>query len=290
MNGIVNVLKPPNLTSHDVVSFMRRVLKTKKIGHTGTLDPMAAGVLPICVGKSTKVIEYMENDNKGYRCQMKLGSSTDTQDRWGNVIFSSTEIPDENSIRNTIESFIGDIDQIPPMYSALKVNGKKLYELARAGVEIERKPRKRKILDIDILSIDYDTILFDVVCSKGTYIRTLCNDIGNMLGCGGHMTFLLRTFSGMFSLKESITMEEILTIDDINSIFISPDVIFKNSPRIFLPESLESKILNGVKIDLEKYLTDSYEKNDIFPIYIKEKFVGIARRKYNGIYLEKLLT
>jgi len=269
---------------------MRRVLKTKKIGHTGTLDPMAAGVLPICVGKSTKVIEYMENDNKGYRCQMKLGSSTDTQDRWGNVIFSSSEIPDEISIRNAIESFIGDIDQIPPMYSALKVNGKKLYELARAGIEIERKPRKRKILDINILSIDYDTILFDVVCSKGTYIRTLCNDIGNILGCGGHMTFLLRTFSGMFSLKNSMTLEEISITDHIDSIFISSDMIFKNNLKIFLPKSLESKVLNGVKVDLEKYSTDSCEKNDIFPVYINEKFVGVARRKYNGIYLEKLLA
>jgi len=223
MNVILNINKPKGPTSHDIVYFVRRLLGLKKVGHTGTLDPMATGVLPICVGKSTRAAELLTNADKAYRATFILGITTDTQDATGTpevrckgVNFTTDEIT------AAISLFTGEITQIPPMYSAVKVGGKKLYELARQGVEIERKERKVKILDIEIREIDLHNkitineteliapkITIDVKCSKGTYIRTLCADIGEKLGCGAFMSELIRTQSGQFRLEDSYTLEQL---------------------------------------------------------------------------------
>ena len=194
IHGIINVYKEKGFTSHDVVAKLRGIVGQKKIGHTGTLDPDATGVLPVCLGKATKLCDLLTDKNKTYEAVLLLGKTTDTQDITGEVLEEkSTEALTEEKVREAIEGFIGDYEQIPPMYSALKVNGKKLYELAREGKVIERKARPVKILDIQILEIDFPKVRMEVSCSKGTYIRTLCHDIGEKLGCGGCMESLIRT-------------------------------------------------------------------------------------------------
>lgn len=219
MNGILNVLKPPGMTSHDVVSFLRRLSGIKKIGHTGTLDPSAAGVLPLCIGKGTRVVPYLQDADKAYRAEMLLGVATDTQDAGGNTtsIHLDFEIP-LSQLHETMARFEGLIDQMPPMTSAVRVGGRRLYELAHKGIEVDRPTRQVEIYQIQILDVKPvhnavctfgSRVLFDVLCSKGTYIRTLCADIGAALGCGAHCSFLLRTRSGPFDLLESVTLEEL---------------------------------------------------------------------------------
>lgn len=224
VNGIINVLKPPGMTSHDVIGFIRRTLKIKKAGHTGTLDPGVAGVLPVCLGRATKIIEYMSEDIKQYRAELTLGKSTDTQDGFGEVLTfgDATKITPEE-VRETINSLKGDLEQVPPMVSALKHQGKRLYELAREGIEVERKPRTIHIYEVKIIRyMDFGTpsprILFDVRCSKGTYVRTICHDLGEKLGCGGFMSFLVRTGTGMFKISEALTVEEIVHLAETNNI------------------------------------------------------------------------
>ncbi len=254
MDGILNILKPPGMTSFDVVSWLRGVLKTKKIGHTGTLDPMATGVLPVCVGKATKAIEYMMDKDKLYRAELTLGSATDTQDSSGTVISCTEIISTDSEITEAILSFKGRYMQLPPMYSAIKVDGRKLYELAREGTEIERKPRELEIYSIDIIKIDRDSevrVLLDVHCSKGTYIRTLCADIGDKLGCGGHMSFLLRKKAGAFGLESALTLEEINEMaasGQIGSIMAEADTVFEGFQAITLNAADEKKLLNGVRV------------------------------------------
>ncbi|MBR4182971.1 MAG: tRNA pseudouridine(55) synthase TruB [Lachnospiraceae bacterium] len=213
MNGIIIVYKEKGYTSHDVVARLRGILKTKKIGHTGTLDPDAVGVLPVCVGNATKVADILTDRDKEYICEMRLGVTTDTLDMTGNVL---SECPqnavmtlDDRDITDVIASFVGDIMQVPPMYSALKVGGRKLCDLARQGVEIERKPRPVTIHSIEILSMCLPVVKFRVECSKGTYIRTLCDDIGRTLGVGAAMESLVRSRVGRFTLDEARTLDEI---------------------------------------------------------------------------------
>ena len=208
MDGILNLYKEKGFTSHDVVAIVRKVLNTKKVGHTGTLDPDAEGVLPICVGKATKAADYIMADTKCYRAELTFGANTTTQDQTGQITERFSFEFDSNKIQETVAAFVGEITQIPPMYSAVKVNGKKLYELAREGKEIERKPRKIQIYSIQILEfLPPDKIRMEVTCSKGTYIRTLCQDIGNKLGWGGYMSSLLRTASGQFRVENSIPLD-----------------------------------------------------------------------------------
>ena len=207
MDGIINILKPPGMTSHDVVNFIRKQLGIKRIGHTGTLDPGAVGVLVICIGKATKVTELITNQDKQYRAEIKFGIKTNTYDGYGNIIEKNEVKLDKQKLMHVIKNFIGDIEQIPPMYSAIKIKGKKLYEFARQGIEVKRKPRKINIKSIDIISIEEtdNTAIIDINCSKGTYIRTLCSDIGDAYGCGAYMSFLLRTKNGDFNINDSIT-------------------------------------------------------------------------------------
>lgn len=211
MTGIVNINKPMGKTSHFVVAVARRITGIKKIGHTGTLDPMATGVLPICIGReATKLSQAIMDGDKCYKAVLKLGIATTTQDAEGEIIEEKEVCVTEDEIKSVIKGFIGEIYQVPPMYSAIKIDGQKLYQLARKGIEVEREPRKITVFDISVLNIDLKETEIEILvhCSKGTYIRTLCNDIGEKLGCGGHMKSLVRTRSGRFKVEDSITLEE----------------------------------------------------------------------------------
>ena len=212
INGLINVYKEPGYTSHDVVARLRGILKQKKIGHTGTLDPAAQGVLPVCLGTATKLCDMLTDRTKTYRAVLLLGRDTDTQDTTGETVFADEAgalALEEERVREAVMGFLGDYDQIPPMYSALKVDGKKLYELARAGKEVERKARPVTIYELQVESIELPRVVMSVTCSKGTYIRTLCYDIGRALGCGGCMEQLTRTRVGSFLLEDSLKLDEI---------------------------------------------------------------------------------
>lgn len=210
MDGIFNIYKEKGFTSHDVVAVVRRTLHMKKVGHTGTLDPDAEGVLPICVGRATKLSDYIMDGRKSYRAVLRLGVTTTTEDASGEILETRPVELDEEKIRQAALSFIGKQEQTPPMYSAIKVNGKKLYELAREGKEIERKARPIEIYGIKIRRfLPPDCVEMDVDCSKGTYIRTLCADIGKALGCGGHMASLLRTAAGAFAVDDAVTLAQL---------------------------------------------------------------------------------
>lgn len=266
MNGVINVLKPTGMTSFDVVAYLRRILKIKKVGHTGTLDPCAAGVLPVCLGKATKAVEFLIDKDKIYRTGLKLGISTDTQDATGKIIKESPVDVSKDEIERAIMSFVGKYSQVPPMYSAIKVNGKKLYDIAREGKVIDRKPREVEIYSIDIIQIKKDSVIFDVECSKGTYIRTLCDDIGNKLGCGGHMSFLLRKKAGVFDLSTTLTLEEIRELaaqGTLQEKIIPVDEIFKDYDKIVLNLKDTKKFTNGAKIKI----SDEFKKKKNLRVY-----------------------
>ena len=254
-NGIINVYKEIGFTSHDVVAKLRGILRTKKIGHTGTLDPNAEGVLPVCVGKATKLCEFLLEKSKTYRATMVLGKVTDTQDITGKVLAEKEVAVTKEQIVDTIESFIGGYDQIPPMYSALKVNGKKLYELARQGIEVERKPRFIMLDDIKILDISEDLchITIDVSCSKGTYIRTLCHDIGDKLGCGACMETLVRTRVEQYGIEESLRLGEIEALvckGEMDNHITKIEDILACYPKVTIKKQAEKLLLNGNKFDI----------------------------------------
>ncbi len=244
---------------------------------------MAAGVLPICIGRATKIVELIQNDKKRYRCEMTLGAVTDTQDMWGTVLESHSFVGiDRLQVEEVAKKFVGDIEQIPPMFSALKVNGKKLYELAREGVTVERKPRIRSIYEIDIIKVDGPRVWMDVVCSKGTYIRTLCHDIGAELGCGAHMSFLLRTGTGIFTLENGISLETLQSLKNhperIEKHMLSVDEALCELPSAHVPAGLEAKLKNGVRINLAEYCDESALVEDrLIRIYVKNQFLGIAK-------------
>ena len=212
MDGIFNIYKEKGFTSHDVVAIVRRTIHMKKVGHTGTLDPDAEGVLPVCVGKATKLSDVIMDGRKSYRAMLRLGITTTTEDASGEVLETKAVVFDEEKIRAAVAAFIGRLEQVPPMYSALKVNGKKLYELAREGIEIERKARTVHFYEISILEVKLPLVRMEVTCSKGTYIRTLCHDIGEKLGCHGCMEQLIRTRVGQFDRNGAHTLDEIAAI------------------------------------------------------------------------------
>lgn len=283
MNGIINVLKPAEMTSHDVVSIMRRLLQTKKIGHTGTLDPNAVGVLPICIGKGTKVVEHLTADEKTYRCGLAFGSATDTQDRWGKTIATSEVRPSEEAVLAALEQFKGEILQVPPMYSALKVDGKKLVDLARQGIVVERQARKQVIHKIDVIRFTDNGLFMDVTCSKGTYIRTLCHDLGEALGCYAHMTHLIRMASGVFRIEESLTLEEISYLAEnhqIDAILHGVDAPFMDYPELSISSNAASRVLSGVVTNLIAFVKETPADEQKFRIYSNGEFIGIGA--YSG--------
>ena len=253
LNGIILVDKPCGWTSHDVVGKLRGILHERRIGHSGTLDPMATGLLVVFVGRATRAVEFAEADSKEYIAGLRLGVSTDTQDITGNTLKSSNSLPSRAELEQALGAFKGEISQIPPMYSAIKVGGKKLYELARRGESIERKPRKITIDMLDIIGENDGDYILDIVCSKGTYIRTLCNDIGDALGCGGCMSSLRRVKAGAFSIEQAYTIDEIQAAannGELDASLISVDRLFSAYPALTVSDTAEKKLCNGNIIKL----------------------------------------
>lgn len=251
-NGIINIHKEAGFTSHDVVAKMRGILKQKKIGHTGTLDPQATGVLPVCLGSGTKLCDMLTDRDKEYVAELFLGVSTDTQDTTGEVLRERSVEASEEQVREAVLGFIGDYEQVPPMYSALKVDGKKLYELARAGKEVERKARPVVIHEIEILDMALPLVRLRVVCSKGTYIRTLCADIGEKLGCGGAMQSLVRTRVGQFGLAEAITVTELERLRDegrVREVLVPVDSLFMDCPAMRVKAEWARLLENGNRLE-----------------------------------------
>lgn len=248
MNGILLIDKPPLWTSNDVVSKLKGVLKERRIGHSGTLDPLATGLLAVFAGRATRAVSFAESHDKRYTATLRLGLRTDTQDISGNVISKGqTDVKDEELDR-VLSCFVGEIEQTPPMYSAVRVNGKRLYELARKGIEVERKPRKITVYSIERKGRESGDIVLDIKCSKGTYIRTLCSDIGEMLGCGACMSALRRTEAGMFSVENAYTLDEVIReaeIGDVSSLLLPTETIFSEYERITVSASAEAKVRNG---------------------------------------------
>lgn len=243
MDGIINIYKPSKMTSHDVIYKVRRITGIKKVGHTGTLDPDATGVLPVCIGSGTKLADMLTVSDKRYTAVMRLGVVTDTQDLTGNVLRETSHNVTKADVESVLPDFTGDIKQIPPMFSAIKVNGKKLYELGRKGIEIEREPRHVTIYGIEILDFAGNDVKLDVKCSKGTYIRTLCHDIGAALGCGAAMASLVRTESAGFSINDSVTLEE-LEKKGAESYIIPVEEMF-DYKKVSVGGEMLRKVLNG---------------------------------------------
>ena len=245
MFGFLSVYKSVGKTSHDVVAYFRKLLKIKKIGHTGTLDPFAEGVLPICIGNSTRLIEYLPDD-KAYLAFVQFGKATDSYDIEGNVIFQSDKKVAKEDVEQALKKFEGDIEQLPPIYSAIKVNGKKLYEYAREGKSVEIKPRKVTIYKIELKNFDYDNQVAQVYveCSKGTYIRSIANDLGQVLGCGGYLTRLIRTKAGKFLLENSKKMEDFSSKEIVENNLIEP-ISMLNYETYSLNDSEKIDISNG---------------------------------------------
>lgn len=305
-NGILNINKPEGWTSQDVVAKLRGRLHIRRVGHTGTLDPMATGVLPVCFGKATRIIEYYDDDFKTYEAEMKLGMVTDTLDITGTVLETKPVDVSKDDVIQTIDSFRGWITQIPPKYSALKVNGKPLYKYAREGVEVEIKSRKIYVEDIQPVEVNLgeNRILFRVTCSKGTYIRTICDDIGKKLGCGGTMTALQRIQSGCFRVEDARTLPEILemTDEELERCVIPMDETLVHLGRIEL-KSMESVpfYYNGREIDtgyvnvlaspaVPEAMQEESRLGDKYRVYDPEgKFLGISSLRENTLYPEKVI-
>jgi len=259
MDGIINILKPPGMTSHDVVSFIRKVTGQKKAGHTGTLDPGAAGVLPVCLGKATKIIQFLP-DNKSYRAEVTFGKSTTTQDAFGDDIQTDRSYgfkPEE--LEQALKSFTGWIKQIPPMTSAIKHHGKKLYELARAGIEIERPSRSVYINEIKLIDFQQDNAfpkaILHISCSAGTYIRTICHDLGEMLGCGAYMSFLLRTRAGLFALEDAVTLGQLTDAkgQDLAKLMVPLSKALDYLPELAVSDQLAKAVSCGNSIMLSRH-------------------------------------
>lgn len=279
MNGVIIVNKPTGITSQDVVTEIRKSMKIKSVGHAGTLDPLASGVLPILVSKGTRISKYLIDHDKEYIATLRLGKQTDTGDITGEVI-DEKDVPttalDEENVKDVLESFIGEQAQIPPMYSAIKVDGRKLYEYARMGEKVEVKPRQIKIYNIELININVDSkeIVYRVACSKGTYIRTLCEDIAKELGTVGTMSALVRTKAGDFTVEQAIDLEKLVTLSNEEikeKYFIDIEEAFKSYDSINLKSDNELKLfINGMMLIRKK-------ENNVYRIYDKDnKFIGLG--------------
>ena len=271
MNGIVIIDKPAGWTSNDVVSKLRGVLHTKRIGHGGTLDPMATGVLPVFVGRATRGVEFFEHAEKTYETVLRLGITTDTEDITGTVLTQQEAFVTGEMLEDVLSRFRGEILQVPPMYSALKINGQKLYDLARKGKEVERQPRPITIHELTLLGMEADSIRLRVRCSKGTYIRTLCKDIGEALGCGGCMAALRRVQAGEYSIAEAIPLAQLIDAAD-PEIYLRPvDTMFASIPAVTLTPNQEKRCRcgNAFSISMEDGTYRAYGQNGEFLMLAK---------------------
>lgn len=277
-NGVINIYKERGFTSHDVVAKLRGILKQKKIGHTGTLDPEAEGVLPVCLGKGTKLCELLTDHDKTYETVMLLGQSTDTQDTTGKILKTAKVCVTEEQVRAVILGFVGSYEQLPPMYSALKVNGQKLCDLARAGKEVERKSRTVEIHSIEILEICLPRVRMSVSCSRGTYIRTLCHDIGEKLGCHGCMEKLTRTKVGQFLISDSLTLSQVEKLRDeerLSEVILPVDRVFDSFPAVILKQESGRLGYNGNPFGLQD-LEGEISPEEQVRVYDREgQFIGI---------------
>ncbi len=290
MNGVLNIFKNKGMTSFDVVSRVRKIAGEKKVGHTGTLDPEAEGVLPVCIGKATKIIDYIMDSEKGYRVKFKLGIKTTTYDLEGEVIEErDTSSLTEKEVEEAINSFKGEYSQVPPMFSALKKNGVRLYDLARKGIEIEREGRNIKIYNIENINIELPYVSMDVTCSKGTYIRSLCYDIGEKLNVFATMTELKRFKTSFFSEDDSINIDD-LNKENIKEHLISIEEALKNYPEIYLTKGYDKLIINGVRVADKRFTKNIVENDILYKVYDEnKKFLGLGRKNKEGFKMEKLL-
>ena len=293
-DGIININKPSGWTSQDVCAKLKHVLHVKKAGHTGTLDPMATGVLPVCFGNATRVIEYYDDDSKSYHCCMKLGIETDTLDITGEVLRTGSyaEVT-EKAVREAFRAFEGVIEQTPPKYSALMIDGKRAYDLARAGEDFELKARKVTIYDSAITKIDLESgeIEFDVTCSKGTYIRTICDDAGKMLGCGAVMKSLVRTASGFFKIEDSHSIEEVIEAagdpEKLDKLMIPPAITLEKLGKAILDNNRITAFMNGNSTWRSGFtVTETSGYGEMYRVYANDVFLGIAAVE-NGSLIPK---
>ena len=271
MNGIVIVDKPQGWTSQDVTARLRRVFNTRRIGHGGTLDPMATGVLPVFVDRATRGVEFFEHAGKTYETVLRLGLTTDTEDITGTVLTQASVSVTREQVEEALRHFRGEIMQIPPMYSALKINGQKLCDLARKGREVERQPRPITIHELTLLAMEEDEIRLRVRCSKGTYIRTLCKDIGEVLGCGGCMAALRRVSAGEYTIEEAVPLQELLESEDPGKYLRPVDTMFRNHPQVTLTPNQEKRCRNGVAftVNLQEGTYRAYSREGEFLMLAK---------------------
>ena len=271
MDGIVIVDKPQDWTSQDVTARLRRVFQTRRIGHGGTLDPMATGVLPVFVGRATRGVEFFEHAEKAYEAVLRLGLTTDTEDITGTVLTEAPVSFKEEQLEKTLAAFRGDIMQIPPMYSALKVNGQKLCDLARKGKTVERQPRPITIHELTLLEQGENTLRLRVRCSKGTYIRTLCKDIGEALGCGGCMESLRRVSAGEYTIDEAVPLQELLDTESPGNYLRDVDTMFRNYPAVTLTPNQEKRCRNGnpFSVKMEEGTYRAYSETEEFLMLAK---------------------
>lgn len=272
-NGILNIDKPQGITSHDVVDVIRKIFPNTKVGHTGTLDPLATGVLPICIGEATKLSEDLTAENKSYSVKMLLGVETDTYDITGRIVFASVVEKDEIYIKERIKRFIGKQLQTPPAYSAIRINGKRAYSYARENKEVKIPPREITIYSIDNINVDLTKkeVSFDVTCTKGTYIRSLVNDIGKKIGCGATMTELRRTRTGNFDIKDSIPLYDFLKLEyeEMLKSISSIEEYYSDSKKVNLDKEHYKKFLNGVLLDVDT-------QEAIVRVYCDSRYKGIG--------------
>ena len=290
MDGVISIFKNTGMTSFDVVRIVKKASGTKKVGHTGTLDPEASGVLPVCIGKGTKIIDYIMNSDKVYEVEFKLGIKTTTYDLEGEIIEENNPSNINNEeILNAINSFKGEYSQVPPMYSALKQNGVRLYELARKGIEVEREGRLIKIYNIEDIKINNPNVSMKVTCSKGTYIRSLCYDIGEKLGVGAAMTKLKRTKTSKFSEEESINISDINS-DNINDFIISIEDALDSYDKLVVLNKYSRLLINGVRVFDKRFTKEKIEVEKLYRIYDEDgKFIGLGKSNHQGFKIEKLL-
>ena len=291
-SGVINIYKEAGYTSHDVVAKLRGILKQKKIGHTGTLDPQAQGVLPVCLGQGTKLCDLLADHDKEYEAVLRLGITTDTQDMEGNVLQESSVQVSEEEVRTCILSFQGEQMQVPPMYSALKVNGKKLYELAREGKVVERKARPVTFHKIEVLWMELPKVKIRVQCSKGTYIRTLCNDIGEKLGCGGCMEELLRTRVERFALEDAVKLDEVqkaMEEGTVDSLILPVDRIFDQYPTAKTTTQGDLLVHNGNRLFSELLQEEPEAESGYVRVYDSEDtFIGLFEKKTDQLVPVKM--
>ena len=291
--GVLVINKHEGVTSHRIVQILRRLYDTPRVGHTGTLDPMATGVLPILLGRAVKASDYLVSEEKEYVATLRLGLTTDTLDTTGQVLSTSDMIPTEAQVREAAMNFLGEIEQIPPMYSAIKIDGQKLVDLARAGETVERKPRQVEIKELDIERLGETEYKLRIVCSKGTYVRTLCADIGDKLGCGGAMSSLVRVRTGNFSLEDAITVEELenMTFDERVALPLPTVKLFDELNCISVNDFYAKLIRGGTEL-YQKKLGTSFEDGELIRIMYKGEFLALGRvcqyEKGSAVKPEKL--